>query len=324
MNLTRRILCSAALLLAALTLQGQAKKPTIMVVPGEIYMQRNGYMTTYQDPYGKTQSTPDYALAFRSDENLRLVISEMGSIMAKRGFPLKDLEQTLRGLSSDAAERSLLTSSSGSALAESPMDQLKRVAKADILLDLDFTIHRTGPNKYISFNLRAMDAYTDKQITSASGDGEPSSSASPGLLLEEAVLNYMDGFNGALDAHFKDMFENGREVKISILMFETSPMMFSDDVEFMGETATLLDVIDYWLSENCVQGRFSNLTTGDYELSYEQVRTPVYRTVFGKQRAADTRSFVNELGRFLNEQFGLPYKINVRGLGEAWLILGEK
>ncbi len=303
---------------------GQAKKPTIMVVPSNIYMERHQYVTTYQDPFGKTKSTPDYETAFNKDENLRLVISEMGEIMAKRGFPLKDLEQTLRGMSSDHAQRTMLTSRNGSAVAESPMDELKRTAKADIIMDLDFTIKQQGPNKYITFNLRGLDAYTDKVITTASGAGEPSRSASPGLLLEEAVLNYMDGFNAALQNHFNDMFANGREAKISIMMFESCPMSFQDEIEFMGETVTLLDVIEYWLSENCVQGRFSNLTTGDYELVYEQVRTPIFRTVLGKERPADTRSFVTELGKFLTQQCQLPYKVNTVGLGEAWLILGEQ
>ncbi len=312
------------LLAVCTTAFGQAKKPTIMVVPSNIYMERNQYTTTYQDAFGKAKSTPDYEAAFRKDENLRLVISEMGKIMAERGFPLKDLEQVLRGMSSDDAQRALLTSRSGTSVMESPMDELKRVAKADIIMDLDFSIKKQGPNKYITFNLRGMDAYTDKQITSASGSGEPSTSASAALLLEEAVLNYMDGFNAALQNHFNDMFANGREAKITLLVFENSPLSFEDEVEFMNETVTLTDVIDYWFSENCVQGRFSNLTVGEYELVYEQVRTPLFRTVLGKERASDTRTFVTELGKFLSQHFNLPYKVNTIGLGEAWLILGEQ
>lgn len=312
------------LLAVCTTAFGQAKKPTIMVVPSNIYMERNQYTTTYQDAFGKAKSTPDYEAAFRKDENLRLVISEMGKIMAERGFPLKDLEQVLRGMSSDDAQRALLTSRSGASVMESPMDELKRVAKADIIMDLDFSIKKQGPNKYITFNLRGMDAYTDKQITSASGSGEPSTSASAALLLEEAVLNYMDGFNAALQNHFNDMFANGREAKITLLVFENSPLSFEDEVEFMNETVTLTDVIDYWFAENCVQGRFSNLTVGEYELVYEQVRTPLFRTVLGKERASDTRTFVTELGKFLSQHFNLPYKVNTIGLGEAWLILGEQ
>lgn len=312
------------LLAVCTTAFGQAKKPTIMVVPSNIYMERNQYTTTYQDAFGKAKSTPDYEAAFRKDENLRLVISEMGKIMAERGFPLKDLEQVLRGMSSDDAQRALLTSRSGASVMESPMDELKRVAKADIIMDLDFSIKKQGPNKYITFNLRGMDAYTDKQITSASGSGEPSTSASAALLLEEAVLNYMDGFNAALQNHFNDMFANGREAKITLLVFENSPLSFEDEVEFMNETVTLTDVIDYWFAENCVQGRFSNLTVGEYELVYEQVRTPLFRTVLGKERASDTRTFVTELGKFLSQNFNLPYKVNTIGLGEAWLILGEQ
>ncbi|MBR5249374.1 MAG: hypothetical protein IKV28_02150 [Bacteroidales bacterium] len=320
----RIVLFAFGLLLLSANAFSQAKKPTIMVVPSSIYMERHNYTTTYQDGFGKTKSTPDYDKAFRQDENLRLVISEMGKIMADRGFPLKDLEQTLRGMSSDDAQRELLTSRSGSSIVESPMDELKRVAKADIIMDLDFTIKNQGPRKYITFNLRGMDAYTDKLITAASGSGDPSASATVGTLLEEAVLNYMDGFNAALQNHFNDMFANGREAKITVLMFDSCPLSFEDELQFMGETVTLMDVVDYWLSENCVHGRFSTNTAGEFELVYEQVRTPLFRTVLGKERPTDTRAFVNELGKFLSEQIQLPYKINTVGLGEAWLILGDK
>lgn len=308
-----------------LALFSQAKKPIIMVIPSDSYCTKGGFESTYTDESGNVKSTSDYEKAFKNDEDLRLVISELSTIMAQRGFPLKDMEQTLKQIKNDEAEISLMTSSSGSGIIESPLDQLKRVAKADIIMDIDFSIKSRGPSKYITFNLRGVDAYTSKVITAVSGDGRPSTVATPGLLLEEAVLNYMDSFNGALQAHFNDMFANGREVIINLRMFDSSPVTFEDEFQFLGETAPLLDIIDYWMDENCVNHRFSRTTAGDYVLRYEQVRTPLYRTVFGKERAADTRSFVNELGKFLGkEPFNLPYKLYEKGLGEATLILGDK
>ena len=101
---------------------------------------------TFQNQ-GATQTLPDYKVALQTDPDLRLVITKMGQIMADRGFPLKDLETELKNISQENAENSLLTSSSsGAALAETPIDVLKRTAKADIILDLDFEIKRQGPN----------------------------------------------------------------------------------------------------------------------------------------------------------------------------------
>jgi hypothetical protein len=44
----------------------------------------------------------------------------------------------------------------------------------------------------------------------------------------------------------------------------------------------------------------------------------------GKQRAQDTRMFVNELSKYLRENCQVESKVYLRGLGEAWLIVGEK
>ena len=251
-------------------------------------------------------------------------LREMSSIMAERGFPLKDLEQTLKSMENQQAEAALFAGAGGGSIYESPLDKLKRTAKADIILDLDFSVKTSGPRKYVSFNLRGLDAYTNKVITSASGQGAPSTAVPVGLMLEEAVLNYMDPFNAALQAHFDDMFANGREVTISVRMTENCPVTMYDDFDFMGETVALSDIIDWWMDENTVNHRFSRAGGGDYYIDYEQVRIPLFKTVLGKERAIDTRSFAMDLARFLSkEPFNLPFKINERGLGNVWIVLGD-
>ena len=300
----RKLLFVTALALLSTALFSQARKPVIMVIPSDAYCVREGYVMTYDDGNGSTQSAPDYSKAFISDENLRLAVSELSKIMADRGFPLKDLEQTLKSMETQQAEAALFSGSGGGVITESPLDRIKRTAKADIIMDLDFSIKSRGPQKYITFNLRGVDAYTNKVITAVSGDGSPSSAATVGLLLEEAVLNYMDQFNSALQAHFDDMFANGREVTISVRMTENCPLTMNDEVEFLGEVVLLSDVIDYWMDENTVNHRFSRVSGGDYFVDYEQVRIPLYKTVLGKERAIDTRGFAMDLARFLNKEPG--------------------
>lgn len=320
----KNLLLSSILLLSTCATWGQAKKPIIMVIPSDAYCNREGYVTTYQDANGKTITVPDFEKAFIQDEELRLAISELSQIMANRDFPLKDLEATLKNMKNQSIEASLFEGSAGGGIVESPLDKIKRTAKADIIMDLDFSVKKTGPRKYISFNLRGLDAYTNKVITAVSGDGQPSSSATINLLIEEAVLNYMDSFNASLQNHFNDMFENGREVAISIKMTNNCPISLYEDVEFMGEIVQLQDVIDFWMDENTVNGRFSRANAGDNFIDYEQVRIPLYKTVLGKERAIDTRGFALDLGRFLNkEPFNIPYKIYERGLGNVWIVLGD-
>ena len=226
--LLKLVLLSSFIMMSLLSM-AQAKKPTIMIVPADTYCSRNGYVVEWIDESGNVNSVSDFANLFRQEdvEDLRLVISELSQIMAERGFPLKDLEQTLKSLQQESVEMSLLeSSSSGSYITESMLDKVKRTAKADIILDLDFTPMQKGPQRYISYNLRALDAYTNKVIAANSGVGSPSVSAPINLLLEEAVLNFIDPFCAQLMSHFEDMSKNGREIVVKLKVWESSDINF--------------------------------------------------------------------------------------------------
>jgi hypothetical protein len=65
-------------------------------------------------------------------------------MMADRGFPLKNLESAIKTLESESAENAMLTSKSGAAVAENPVDKLKKTAKADIIMQLTWKVNTTG------------------------------------------------------------------------------------------------------------------------------------------------------------------------------------
>lgn len=303
----------------------QAKKPTIMVVPSDSYCIHKGYYTKDKSS-GTERLIPDYKRTLQSEQQIRLVITKMAAIMADRGFPLKDLEQELKNIDTEAAEIALLeSSSSGASIKESPIDVLKRVAKADIILNLDISTKRNGPENYVVFNLRALDAYTNKQIAGAAGQGLPSSSAAPEILLEEAVLSHMDNFNGRLMKHFKDMFANGRESKIMIRVWDNSEIDLDSEFEVEDEEMSLADAIELWCVDNCVKGRFSNSDASSNLMKLEQVRVPLFYKRKGRQVAMGTKKFVNNLRKYLKKApFNIESKVYQKGLGEAWLIIGEK
>ncbi len=320
----KNIISGLFIIALALNSFGQAKKPTIMVVPSDRLCISKGYSMTF-DNQGSQQTLPDYKKAFQNDGDLRMVISKMSGMMADRGFPLKDLEQEMKNLANEAAEASMIAStSSGSAIAESPIDVLKRTAKADIIMDLDFEIKQMGPKKYITFTLNGLDAYTSKNVASASGSGQPSSAATPEILLEEAVLSYMDEFNGRLMNHFTDMFANGREVKILVKTFANAGITLEDEYDLKGNTDMLSIHIEDWMADHTVQKRFSLSDATATMMRFEQVRIAMEIERSGKMRAQDTRMFVNELSKYLRENCQIESKVYLRGLGEAWLIVGEK
>jgi hypothetical protein len=240
--------------------------------------------------------------------------------MAQRGFPLKDLEASLKTLETNAAEDAMLMSKDGGELNESPIDKLKKVAQADIWIQMTWTVNTRGPEKSITFNLQGIDAYTDKQIAAASGTGEPSLFAAFPVLLEEAVLSHLDNFNYGLRDHFDDMFEKGREVILRIMTWDTWDYDLETD-EFGDDELSYL--IEDWVAENTVNGAFNISTQTENMMLIEQVRIPLYYERNGQQRALDTRRWAKGLQDYLKD-IEIEAKVMMKGLGQAQLVLGGK
>ena len=311
-------LAAVAVAMVSVTAFGQAKKPTLMVVPSDAWCKEHKYEQTF-DNQGTLEKIPDYKTAVATDKQLNAVISKINILMADKGFPLKDLQQNLKSIANLSAEDRLITSkTSGAAITESPLDRLRRTAKADIILEIDWTVNTVGPKKSITYNLRALDAYSNKQVAGAEGTGQPSFSAELPVLLEEAVQDHMDAFAERLQSHFDDLLTNGREVVLDMRIFDTSAVDF--EKEYDGYE--LNEIIDNWLADNCVNHRFSKSDATETMILYEQVRIPLYKA---NGMAQDTYGFARDLARFLG---AAPYNIKVktvnRGLGRCLLVFEEK
>ena len=298
---------------------GQAKKPTIMVVPSDNWCIQNGYIMEF-DNQGTKMKIPNYKQALQESTDAKLVISAINGMMTERGFPLKDLEQTLKIIEQNAAEDNMTTSKDGYGITESPLDALKKTAKADIIMELTWKINTTGPKKSVTFILRGLDAYTGKQVASAQGTGAPSFSAEAPVLLQEAVTAHIDNFNAQLQSHFDDMFANGREITVRIKIWDG----FDGDLEseYGDDDEELGVIIEDWLADNTVKGRFSTTDMTESMALFEQVRIDMYNA---KGRAQDARRFGRGLSKMLkNEPYLIVNKVMTKGLGEVTIVLGGK
>ena len=313
-----KLMLVTMMLVASLGVFAQAKKPTLMVMPSDAWCNEHGYMQTY-DNQKSIEKVPDYKAAVSTDKQLNAVISKINNLMADRGFPLKDLQQTLKAVNTDAAEDALITSKGGNSVAESPLDRLRRRAKPDIIMELDWTVNKMGPKSSVTYNLRALDAYSNKQIAGSEGTGKGSFSAELPVLLEEAVQDHMDEFCQRLQAHFDDMMQNGREVSLIMKVFNNGSGL---DFEKEYGDEELNEVIDNWLSDNCVNHRFNKSDGTETTIVYDQVRIPLYKE---NGQAMDTYAFARNLARFFKAApYNIPIKTVNKGLGKCELIFGEK
>ena len=275
--MNKKILLSVLFVGFSLLAFGQAKKPTIMVVPSEIWCHRNGFVTEF-DNMGTTITVPDYARAFVENSEIRTMVSAMADFMQKEGFPIQSLEQELNRLKNESAEMAMMMGKNeGGEIAETPVERLRRNAKADIILNLDYTINKLGPRQQIEFNLQAIDAYSSKIISGNTGTSSPISTSTPiTSILEESVLSFKDNFLAGLQNYFNDLFENGREITVTFLRYDTSPIDFEEEYTINDYDVELADIIEAWFADNTVAGRFTTDTRSANRMRFTQVRIPLY------------------------------------------------
>jgi hypothetical protein len=84
--------------------------------------------------------------------------------------------------------------------------------------------------------------------------------------------------------------------------------------------------VDEWLSENAKNGTYKRVDGTGNTLKYE-VRIPLFKSSSkGKQSAMDARDFASDLRSNVLRKppVNVDSKLYQRGLGEAWIIVGEK
>ncbi|MCR5298367.1 MAG: DUF6175 family protein [Paludibacteraceae bacterium] len=289
------------------------KKPTLMILPSDNWCTQR-YFTMEFDNQGVMERIPNYKQAFQEDIELGPVISKVGELLTNLGYSLKDAEMELKNISARTAEDNVTFSkSSGAQLTESPLDVLKRKAKADIIIQLGWVVNSST----ISFTLEAFDAYTSKRIATSTATESRTGNAIP-LQLQTAVQKHIKPFDKQLDVFYSNMKSSGREIILTIRTWDN----WDGDLESEFANEELLGHIQQWLTKNTIRQQYNLSDASENFAQFEQVMIPLKNE---NGVAMDARSFTRGLQKYLNAApFNIPSKLMMRGLGEAILVLGEK
>ncbi len=289
------------------------KKPTIMILPSDNWCTQRFFTTTYNNQ-GVKERIPNYQQAFQEDSELGAVISKIGELLTKMGYSLKDAEQEIKNISARTAEDNVTFSkTSGARFAESPLDVLKRRAKADIIIQIGWTVTSSS----LTFTLEAFDAYTSKRLATSTGSEARTADPIP-IQLQHAVEKNIKPFDKQLDRYFSAMKSNGREIIFTIIAWDN----WDGDLEKEYNGEELLNHIQQWLTNNTVNKQFNLSDATENLAQFEQVMIPLKDS---KGNAMDARTFARGLQKYLSQSpFNITSKLMMRGLGEVILVLGEK
>lgn len=294
------------------SLLAQAVQPSLMVFPSRAWCHQNGFEKVVVKANGKEVRVQEYDKAFIDNKDLGPAVRTIGKMMQDRGFQLVDLEAQLASQDLESA----LDNAGDEDIEVSAYDKLLETAGPDIALHINYYTETQGPRITLFYDLTAFDAYTNKQVASTGLISYgPVMSAPLQTLIQSALLSSIDAFNAQLMQHFMDMQEKGREISVRINTFSG----WEDGLETEVNGRELTEILEEWMTNNCVAGRNHQKTASETSMYYDSARIPLFNE---NGKAVQAKQWLNGLRKYL-KTLNVPSKVKTRGLGQAQLIIGE-
>lgn len=315
------------IMLLTINVYGQAKKkPSLIIIPDNNWMTKNKYYTEV-DNQGSSVKKFDFQQALDENFEVGQAIAILEKFFNDRNFPAKNLGQTLATLQKDKMRNNQLTSrDSGNSIFVSAEDELNSVAKADIVVKFTWDLDERGFDEQLTYRLVGYDSYTDMSVGVGEGTGPVTSRAPLSLMVKQAIGDKMDAFLDQLGRHIEDMEINGRRVTVAVKTWDDADNGIETYLtDYIGEEEEELGIlIEDWMYDNTVAESFNLTDATDTQMKFEEVRIPLFTERKGRQRALDTRSFVNNLKKYLKSTFDIESSVMMEGLGKATLMIGSK
>ena len=288
----------------------QQQKPAMLVIPSDQLLQQFGKLKQ-QEALGKTLQVRDYNGYLLTDQDSKFIISTIQSAFIQMGYPLNDLEQTLKSIN----EQEMLDAIDG--IQKDAKTILLTTAKPDIILELDYNIvtDRSSRDfkKSLTYTLRAIDAFSNKvvatiQQTNFEGN---SKAATPATLMEAALAKDTKGFTQQINNHFNTIIETGRDITLRVTIDNGVNLTMSDEC-LDGDTYS--DFIIDWVKVNTLLGAYNMNRNTETEMYFTNVKIKTLNDNGTQYSAYD---FARELSKALNKGCGIKSRNTTQGLGMA-------
>lgn len=285
-------------------------KPTIMVVPSDQLLKKYGALEVVTIN-GVKYNERDYSKYLLSNINNKAAVSVFQDEFLKLGYPLTDLEQTLKSL----GDRQALNAADN--VATDAKTLLLQKASPDIIIELDYqlSMDNTDMNfgKTLAYTVTAYDAFTDKSIgakTVTSIKGKDFKE-----MLTASLHKSIKDLTTDIKNYFVDIMMQGREITVRFNIAKGAKFNLASECA-TGDTYG--DWIMDYMDLNTKKGTYKLQSNTEYELYFTNVRIPVLRedgTQFSAYHWA--RKCINGL----KEDCGVKASNQVQGLGEVQIII---
>ena len=287
----------------------QQQKPTMLVLPSDQLLQRYGKLKQ-QEALGKTLQVRDYAGYLLTDEDSKFIISTIQSKFIDFGYPLNDLEQTLKSIN----DQEMIDAVDG--IQKDAKTVLLTSAKPDIILEWDYSIQTDRSTrdfkKSLTYTLRAIDAFSNKVVaTIQQTNFDNGKDKTPAGLMQAALDKDSKTFTQQINDHFNNIVANGRDITLRVTIENGVNLTMSDECLDGGAYS---DFIIDWVKVNTLQGAYNMSRNTETEMYFTNVRIKTLNENGTQYSAYD---FARELSKALNKGCGIKSKNTTQGLGDA-------
>lgn len=278
--------------------------PDIMVIPSDRLLKNNGALRLTADGVKR-----DYQAFLLNNADNKALVSAIQDEFVQMGYPLNDLEQTLKQLATRSA------TDEADNLVKDSKTQLLTTAAPDIIIELDYhnPINRKSFKSDFSYTLSFIDPYTNKVISTKSVEvGETDDIA---MAFSKTFKKERPQISKELKAHFADILTHGREISLRITVADGSNVSLHDE---SIEGGTYSDWIEDYLDKHSVKGAFKLKVNTNYEFSFTNVRVKLLNDD-GTQFSAYNwgRQFAKDMKR----QLGVSVSNRTQGLADVQLVI---
>lgn len=290
----------------------QQALPSLMVIPSDNLLDEYGALSNKVYDNGRKYVLRDYQHYLQANKDNQQIMSVIQEAFVNMDYPLTDLEQGLKQLSTQEA------TDMADNLEKDSKTLLLMTIQPDIILELDYQnkmdlASHDVTNRTLSYTLRAIDAYTNKVVSSVSESGINGKETV--TVLKKSIASKIPSFSEDIVKYFSDILYRGREVTLRVAVEKGSNVHLTDE---NVEGDTYADWIVDYLDLHTIKGAYKMQRNSNGELYFVNVRIKLLNED-GTQYSVYkwTRDFCKELRKSL----GVKATNQAQGIGEIFVTI---
>lgn len=227
----------------------------------------------------------DLRTILESDINKRIALTKIKESFDTRGFTTVDFIARLKS----AKDNNIFTSDNQTDI----KDQIVQMSGADIYVQAEVDINKTGSGNSVDLLLTAFEVSTGNSLSNKVGQSGKFYTDDFGKLTSKAVESVSEDFLNVMQTKFTDIVNNGKSINMDISFAQGSSQKMSSEIA--PENLPLSDQIEMWMENNAYKNNYHIQGTTDLRMIFDDVRIPL-KDQNGKNY--NTNKFALEIFKF--------------------------